>query len=199
MFVFTYAIAYGLITLAASYVAFAVTGLCAHWVYEALIEWFPNLIRDYSPILEADKFNSAAKTVNIIGIILAVLITSMIVTRLDNGRDEFIIKKTEGFYRIPEIMSTYYKTYAVPDLVASLVNTVIISALIIPAHLIEFEEVNGFTNLVKSFRGFHLGVLFDGVNPILSVLLVFVIFYLSKLISGIHGLKKWRASWLAYN
>lgn len=199
MFMFTYAIAYGLLTLAASYAAFAVTGLAAHWIYEALIDWFPNTVPSYSPILEADKYGAMTKALSVVGAIAAVLVAALIVTRLDNSRDEFIIRRTEGFYRLPEIMPTYYKAYALPDLVASFVNTAVISALLIPARLAEFEEVSGFSNAVYSFRDFHLGVFYDGINPIISVLTVLALFYVSKLIAGIWGLKKWRAAWLAYN
>lgn len=199
MFKYPYAIAYGLITLVCSYAAFVVTALVSRWVYEALIEWFPSVFPDYSPILEADKYNSAMKTVSVIGVVLGILITSLIVTKLDNSRDEFITKRSEGFYRIPKIMPVYYKTYALADLVASLINTVIACGLVIPCYLINVDEVSAFTNLVKGFRGFHLGVLYDGTNAVAFVLSVFVIFYLSKLLSGIHGLKKWRAAWLSYN
>ena len=199
MFKYPYAIAYGLITLVCSYAAFVVTALLSRWVYEALIEWFPSVFRDYSPILEADKYNSAMYTVSVIGVVLGVLITSLIVTKLDNSRDEFITKKSEGFYRIPVIMPVYYKTYALADLVSSLVNTVIACGLVMLCYLVNVDEVSAFTNLVKGFRGFHLGVLYDGTNAVTFVLSVFVIFYLSKLLSGIHGLKKWRAAWLSYN
>ena len=199
MFKYTYSFLYGLATLVFSYLAFAVTGLVAFWVWEALIEWFPSVFPDYSPILDAREYNRATHTVSVIGTVLAIFITSLIVTRLDNGRDELIIKKTEGFYRIPEIMPFYYKTYALADLVSSLINTAIIAGLIIPSYLISTDEVNAFTNAVKGFRSFHIGTLYNGEDPVIFVISVFLIFYISKLIAGIHGLKRWRSSWLSFN
>ena len=199
MFKYTYSILYGLATLICSYLAFALTGLVSFWVWEALTEWFPSVFHDYSPVLEVKEYQRATHTVSVIGTVLAIFLTSLIVTRLDNGRDEMIIKKTEGFYRIPEIMPFYYKTYALPDLVSSLVNTAVISTLIISSYLISTDEVNAFTNAVKGFRSFHIGVLYDGENHVIFVLAVFLLFYLSKLIAGIHGLKKWRSAWLSFN
>ncbi len=199
MFRFTYAIAYGLFALALSYVAFALTGLAVFWIYEALVEWFPSAVPSYSPVLEADKYGTIAKALSVIGAISAVFLATLLATRFDNGRDEFIIRRTEGFYRLPEIMPTYYKAYALPDLVASFVNTAVISALLIPAGLAEFEEVSAFSNAVYSFRDLHLGVFYGGINPIISILAVLALFYVSKLVAGIWALKKWRAAWLAYN
>ena len=199
MLKYPYAVAYGFITLVFSYLAFVVTALVSRWVYEALIDWFPSVFRDYSPVFEAAEYNAAMHTVSVIGTILGVFITSLVVTRLDNGRDEFITKKSEGFYRIPQMMPVYYKAYALPDLVASLITTALICALIIPSHLISRNDVSTFANLGRSFRDFHLGVLYDGTNVIGFILSVFAIFYISKLISGIHALKKWRAAWLSFN
>lgn len=199
MFKYTYSVLYGLAILFFSYVAFVLTGLICYWVWEALTEWFPSVFPDYSPVLEAKEYSNVTHTVSVIGTVLAIFITTLIVTRLDNGRDELIIKKTEGFYRLPEIMPFYYKTYALPDLVSSLVNTAIISGLVISAYYIDVEEVNAFTNAVKSFRSFHIGGLYDGEYPVLFVIGVFALFYISRLVAGIHGLKRWRSAWLSFN
>ncbi len=194
-----HALLYGLGTLLAGYAIFIVASIVCHWFYEALIDWFPTLFKDYSPVLNSDKYFFVALVEKMLASVLSIALAAILVTRHDNGRDEFIIQKTEGFYRINEVIPMYYKRYALPDLVASLFATVFISALIIPAQLAEFTEVSRFSNLVGSFKSFHIGIFYEKWGFAAAALFVFAVSYAFKLLAGLFGLKKWRAAWLTYN
>lgn len=194
-----HALLYGLGALLAGYAIFSVAGIVCHWFYEALIDWFPYVFKDYSPVLNADKYFFAALVEQMLASVLSIALATLWVTRHDNGRDEFIIRKTEGLYRIKDVLPLYYKRYAVPDLIASLVATVFISALIIPAQLAEFSEISRFSNFVGWFKGFHIGIFYENWGFVPAALFVFTVTYAFKLLSGFSGLKKWRAAWLTYN
>ncbi len=194
-----YALFYGFGALLAGYAIFSVASIVCHWFYEALIDWFPTVFKDYSPVLDAEKHFFAALVENMLASVLSIAVAALFVTRYDNGRDEFIIQKTEGFYRIKEVIPMYYNRYAVPDLIASLVATVFISALIIPAQLAEFSEISRFSNFVGWFKSFHIGIFYEKWGFAPAALFVFATSYAFKLLSGLFGLKKWRAAWLTYN
>ena len=94
-----HALAYSLGAILASYVLFAFTALVCHWFYEALIEWFPSVFKDYSPVLNAEEYSRADLITTMLGSAIAIILANVLLTRFDNGRDEFIIAKTEGFYK----------------------------------------------------------------------------------------------------
>ncbi len=194
-----YAFLYAALTLGLGYALYLVTLALSLSAHEALMDWFPTVFKDYSPVLEAEEYNSAKNAVEITAVISALFISSTIVTRFDNGREEYIISKTEGFYRIPELIPTYYKLYALPDLISSLAVTVIGSALIIPAYFYTPEEISNFSQFVMDFRKFYIGTLFGKWGYIISPAAVFALTFIFKIISGISGLKRWRAAWLTYN
>ena len=194
-----YAFLYSLAALVLGYLMFYVTGLLCNWVYEALIEWFPSVFKDYSPVLDKKEFELAALTVRIVGSSLAIIWANVLLTKLDNGRDEYVTAKTEGFFRIREFMPEYYKRYALPDIISAFLTTALISALIIPAHLASFDKVSWFSNTVKNFSKYHVGIIYGKWGFVLGVVYFFALSSLSKLLGGISGLKKWRAAWLTYN
>ena len=115
MYRYTYATLYAILTVIISYPVFRICNMLCRWIREALIELFPRVFHDYSPVLEIREYESAMLAVTLIASVLSLFIVTMIVTRLDNERDEFIIRKTEGFYRITGVMPLYYRTYILPD------------------------------------------------------------------------------------
>lgn len=195
---YAYSISYGFAALALSYVIFVLTALACNWMYEALIEWFPDVFKDYGPF-QFEERERVRTVITICGSSLAILLSAITVTRLDNSRDEQIIKETEGFYKIKDMLPSYYKKYAVPDLISAILTTAFISALIIPAYLIKFSEASSLSNFLKNFRGFHVGIFFDKCGYAIAPLVIFAITYASKMLSALSGLKRWRAAWLTYN
>lgn len=197
---YVYATAYAVGALALSYPIFIIAEMLCGWVYEALIEYFPNVFHDYSPILEIDDFERVAMALTLIASAIALFAAAMIVTRLDNGRSEYVIKETEGFYRLHRILPFYYRTYALPDLVASVLVTALLSGIVIPSYnIMDIARASFLERLLVSFRELHLGLAYDTLTYPVAIVSIFILIYVFKLISGIYALSKWRASWLAYN
>ncbi len=190
---------YSVLSAVLGYFMFLLTGNGARWLYSALKDWFPRVFNNYSPVLEAEKFERAQNTVLMIGSVLAVFFTALIVTRLDNGRNEYIISETEGFYHIPDVLPLYYKRYTLPDLAASLLSTVLISVPVISAQEFVPEEINWFSNMTEEFKSMHIGLFFGEWNYTAAAVFVFALSFASKMLAGLSGLKKWRAAWLTYN
>lgn len=195
---YSYSIFYGIAALALSYVIYVATAIACNWIYEALIEWFPTVFEDYGPF-QFEERERVQTVISMLGSSLAILFSAIIVTRLDNSRDEYIIKETEGFYKIKDMLIPYYRRYALPDLISAFLTTALVSALTLPAYLIKFSEVSRLSNFLKDFRGFHIGVFYGKWHYAIAALFVFGITYLTKMISAVSGLKRWRAAWLTYN
>ncbi len=194
-----YAFLYAVMTMGAGYALYLITLGLSLSVHEALMDWFPTVFKDYSPVLEAAEYESARNAVELTAVVAALFIAPIIVTRFDNGRDEYIISKTEGFYRIHELIPTYYKLYTLPDLISSLAVTATVSALIIPAYFYTPEKISRLSEFIMDFRNFYIGTLFDRWGYIIAPIAVFALTFIFKIISGIPAMKRWRAAWLTFN
>ncbi len=190
---------YSILTLLFGYVLFSVTTLVCISMHEGLIDWFPSVFKEYSPVLETKEYEHTNNIIEFLSVVLALFLSSLIVTRLDNGRNEYIISKTDGFYKIPDVLPMYYKRYTLPDLIAALLSTVLVSCLIIPAVFYAPEKITWFSNLVVDFREFYIGTLYMRWGVFSAPVAVFLFSFVFKVLSGPQGLKRWRAAWLTYN
>lgn len=162
-------------------------------VFPALCEWFPDVFENYSPVLEADEYAVQQAIIDILIAVLTLLIYSYVIIRYDNGRMEYMITQTEGFYKRRDGMRIYYPKYIYADLTVAIVVPLpfIIASAYVPEHIYDF--IDPFFEYIFSFgRLFteHLGIVGGAIVATFTV-------FLTRLLSGMKSIGVWQGIWLS--
>ncbi len=166
-------------------------------MYNALCEWFPGLFPEYNFITDREAAAAHEAWADFIASIISIVITTVISEICDNRRFEYVISETDGFYTIKEGFKIYTGTYLLPDAIASLILPLPIISLSL---IRNFEVKNAFVALLNSARIALLRPTFSFVAVFgfsVGLLLLPVFLFITKVISAVFGLRKWRATWLS--
>ena len=174
------------------FVAFAVENL----LYPALLNWFPNVVPEYNFVNEREKYEELYRIMRCFSAGITAIIVTYISVRQNNERFEYMITKTEGLYTVSEGAHIYYPRYIVEDLVASISVPFFVVALetrVIP--LLKFlpESVIGMLYTPLSVSSCFVSLFGEAV----AVLLLFLIIFLCRMLSGLHALDRFRVTWLS--
>ncbi len=166
-------------------------------VYSALNSRFETVFPIYNPITDGEMYLEFEK--NLAACVAAVIffLLSLISAVFDNERYEYMIKKTEGFYKIADGLRIYSARYAAADAVSAIIAHLplfLFSLFKFPKTEVRFlllleEWVDGFLISAHAFTD-RFGFTF-GVAAAALILLS------AKIPASILGLRRWRGLWLS--
>ena len=103
-------------------------GLLIGMFFRSLVNQFYNLLHGimpdifpiYNSVTKKDLYERLNENLDLTAFILTVFTTVFISQRFNNDRYEYIVSKTDGKYRINEVFGLYAKSFAISDVIASL-------------------------------------------------------------------------------
>ena len=182
---------------ALSFAAFSVLRMILGNIVSLISLYYPNVLPDINEISEPEKYERFEQLLSFITGMLTLLLPAYISIAYDNERFEYIISKTDGFYKISEGAKLYFPKYFLPDTIASIIAPIPIFALkFIPIpnerrRIIKLigDTLDSFLSFSNSFTN-YLGEIF-------GIALLILIPIILKLIFAYPALKRWRAIWLS--
>ena len=166
--------------------------VCLGEIYSLLKENLPTLFPTYNIVTERVLYDRAEKTVIIFSLIINLLLVVNISSKYDNGKFEYIVTKTDGIYKIPDILKTFVCKFALPDIIAS----IIVSAVyFIPISFIPSQFVNGGSFIASLVLPYH--TVFTTFGIVGGTVFVAVFMLISHAIALYPSLRYYRAKWLS--
>ena len=186
-----------LIFYSLGFLIFSLFGYFTRAFYDLLCEWFPSVFTSFGPIYDKNEYMEKQNALGLIGALLSLYTVTHLTTVYDNGRFEYMISRTDGFYTLGEGFSIYVKRYAAPDIISA----VTVPALLAPLALITAPEdapewALRLIDLIDPFlsiQGAFCAV--AGLYPgIILLILASVIF---RAPTAFFGVKRFRGVWLS--
>ena len=157
-------------------------------LYDYLAMKFPGVLDKPNALGDPEAYKAFNAALTSVGIIINVFIATNLSMRCDNKRFEYIIVKTEGLYKIPEMTKEYVETFWLADIINA---SVVPMLLTIPPYFIPEEYLGLFSfPLWCGARLVPYMSLLDALVMIISASIVLRFIQ----IPGI--LRSWRARWL---
>ena len=180
-----------------AFAAFMLLEMLLHNLYSILSLYYPDAVPIYDELSTPEKYARLSEIIATLSAILSVIIASFISTVLDNERFEYLITRTDGFYKVADGTRLYLKRYALPDAIASATAPLPIFALGLislperPRGLIRFF-IEAFSNLLSLTNAItdSLGLIFGLSATILTA-------FISKLLFSPYAALRYRARWLS--
>ena len=160
-------------------------------IYEILYEHFPEAFPLYNPVFEKEEHERFTLTMAFISVSLTLVLTVYICQRFNNDGFEFIITKTDGLYKIHEILKTYVNKFALSDIISSVTTALVFT---VPIYFIPRGFFTGGTFFVDLLL--PLRTVVDGIGILGSVFYATVAIILSHVLTLPFILKFYRAKWL---
>ena len=171
--------------------------LLADVIYGILSDSMPSVFPSYNALTDKAETLALEATISLICAVITVFAVTFLAVKYDNGRFEFVISKTDGFYTIREGCAIYAKNY----LSADVVSAVLVPVPFFLMTLVELPDGN-----VKALR-----ILGDIIGTIAAPTLAFSdklgfgfgllaaasVSLLSRIPAVYAGLKRWRGLWLS--
>ena len=173
----------------AGYITTFVTRYIPPVIYDYLSYHFPSIFVSYSPISEPREYAMVERWLAVGAVFMSIFIVGYIAQRLDNKRFEYIIRKTEGFYRVPEALGMWAREFLVPDIIVTALVPVIYS---VPVYFIPKDAMVAGAN-IPFWAADMLSKHMDIVECAVTLVVISII---SRLIIIPHILKVWRSNWL---
>lgn len=162
-------------------------------VYELLFEHFPEAFPLYNPVFEKAEYEAFILTVAYVSVSAMFLLTVYICQRFNNDRFEYVITKTDGLYKIPEILKTYVSKFALSDFISSVITALFFT---VPIYFIprQFFTASSFAvDLLTPLRTIveGSGIWFAAVYAIFAIIAAHAVtlplvlkFYRAKWLTG---------------
>ena len=162
-------------------------------LYPSLEEWFPRVFVEINPIKNPVEFARHELIMNMVFALFVILMISYLCVRFDNERMEYMIRRTEGMYLLPEGAAVYYPRYVAADLTVALAVPLpqLIGSLFLP------ERIPDFLAPIVDFVFDFTYVFTDTLGYVLGYLVIVLAIFLSRLCFGITSLSSWRGVWLS--
>ena len=161
-------------------------------LYRFLDELLPKDVLSYD-IASGDKFfDSLYTSLWLISLFITLFISVYLSLRYDNSKFEFIITKTEGLYKIPEVLPTYISNYAVSDICSSIINGIIYT---VPFFFIPMPFIKNESFLAKLSEPYK--TMSECFGYVLSPILMIIMLSICYAASVLLALKYYRARWFS--
>ncbi len=105
--------------MALGLIASAFIGSLVGQIYNLLYKFFPDTFPLYNAVFNKEQYVVFTHAMAIITVSLTLILTTYIAGRYNNDRFEYIITKTDGLYRITDILKTYVCIFGIGDVVSS--------------------------------------------------------------------------------
>ena len=158
--------------------------------YTYISEIIPSLVKTVNPINTPDEYEIYLKGIATAGAFVGLFIMNYVALRLDNGKFERVITKTDGQYTMRDGLKLYFDEFFISDVIASsiIIGPFVCGAYFIPEKLLD-------KGLIFLFR---IGVsLIEFYGIVGSVAIAILFSLLTRLISVCLVLRTWRALWLS--
>ena len=176
------------IMLIAAYVIY----VAADALYAALYGYMPDVFPLFDPVNEKESFASHNGRMGVFTMCITLALYAYITLRQDNRRDEWVITRTDGLFRVRDELSAYLTEYAAADVFASAVMG---AALGVPFIFIPDAFLMGSSTLASFIRPFSL--FYDKIGPVMTPILFFALLAVFRLLSAVPALAFYRAKWLS--
>ena len=179
-----------LLTFATFYVAFVVV---TNVIHPALCEWFPDIFKVYNSVTEKEALEEVNRRIRLVSALIAFFVMPIIERINDNARFEFIVDKTDGFYTVREGLPIYFKSYLVPDIIASLLSPIpLVFALLIRMPERAAKYLGFLLTPCEPYRA-----IFEMTNLVSTYFTVLAISLAAEMLCAVCGLIRWRGLWLS--
>ena len=159
--------------------------------YELLNSKIPDYFPIYNAISEQELHTKQQYMLNLIALAITLLVTIVISLVYNNERYEFIVSKTDGFYRVHKVIKLYIKRFVLADIIASILIGLIFTIPITFINSAFFSVPKIYSEIILILHIAHKALGTAG----------FCIFVPSVMIL-LHipaipiALNRWRAKWL---
>jgi hypothetical protein len=173
----------------AGYITTFVTRYIPPVIYDYLCFHFPSVFVSYSPISQPEEYAVLEKWLAVASVAMSIFIVGYIAIRLDNKRFEYFIRKTEGFYRLPEALGIWAREFLLCDIIVAVLLPLVYA---IPPYFIPERAMALGANIpfwAADMLIEHMGVVECAITLSMLSLLV-------RLLIIPHTLTVWRANWL---
>ncbi len=173
----------------AGYITTFVTKYIPPIIYDYLCFHFPSVFVSYSPISQPEEYAVVEKWLAVASVAMGIFIVGYIALRVDNKRFEYIIRKTEGFYRLPYGIKLWLREFLLPDIIVTLLLPLLFA---IPPYFIPERAMDLGANIpfwAADMLMEHMGMLECALTLSLTSLI-------SRIVVIPHTLLVWRANWL---
>ncbi len=161
--------------------------------YPALLEVFPNLLPDYNPVFDKEELAALNMTLSFIAAIISTFCVGAIEVAYDNGRLEYLISRTDGFYKISKGIGIYAREFLLADIISALIAP----AAFLPLTLIRLpENAMRLSELIHNFLQM-LHVSTSKAGDLMSYIIFAAVLIAARLLGAYSGLFRWRAIWLS--
>jgi hypothetical protein len=165
-------------------------------VFNLLCKWFPTIFRIYSIITEKAAYERQQLLISVIALAFSVFITVFLAVAFDNGKNEFLISKTEGFYTLKGGFSVYKSKFLTFDILLSFSIPSILYAL----SFIPIDFPAGKLSVLEKYLTLFF-VPYTSLSEYFGIVpgeIILIFICVAALFPAIFsGLKRWRASWLS--
>ena len=163
-------------------------------VYPAISDVFPSVFPRYNPIFEKEEFLAQGRRLSLVSALISALAVGIIELRLDNMRFEFLISKTDGFYKIRDGVSIYTKEFLISDIISA----AFAPAIFIPLTLIRLpEKAARISDILDNFILAMPKAIIGEIGEIGTYFILFTVLVFARIIGAYSGLYRWRALWLS--
>ena len=160
-------------------------------IYELLFEYFPDAFPLYNPVFEKKKYETFTLVMAYVSVCLMFVFTVYICQRFNNDRFEYIISKTDGLYKISDVLKTYVSKFALSDVISSIITAAVFT---VPIYFIPRGFFTASTFLVDLLTPFRTIV--DGSGIWTCVICSAVAIIAAHAVTLPFILKFYRAKWL---
>ena len=161
-------------------------------LYRLLNEIMPSIFPSYDVSSNAEFFDTLYTSLWLISLFITVFISVYLSLRYDNDKFEFIITKTEGFYKVREFLPTYVSIFGLYDIVSAIVSGF---AFTLPFAFIPMPFIKNESVLAKLSEPYKLMSECFGIDMAPLVMVFFIA--LCYLCSVPLALKYYRARWFS--
>ena len=165
-------------------------------IYPAFLQWFPRIVPEYNFVNERENYERFYLALSVISVVISIFILSYASIRLDNERMEYMITKTEGKYTLGEGISIYFPRYLRSDIAASLViplPLMVTDIFVLP--FLDFLPEGLLSLIYMPFEPTR--IICEAFGLVFGYLFMAVLFFVSRMLSGIRALDIWRVLWLS--
>lgn len=149
----------------------------------------PKAIPLYNAITAPQEHAVQAQIVSAIALFVTFLILNFASLRLDNAKNELIIKRTEGFYTLREGCDLYYKNFLVSDAVVTLLIPLVFN---IPAPFIP-EAWQKYGTGIPLWSSYAIK---DIMSYTAAIPLCMILSFIARQMCVVGAVRHYRASWL---
>ena len=161
-------------------------------IYELLFKLMPNAFPLYNSVLQESEYEKLRSILDLTALCVTVLFTVYLSLRYDNPREERVIARTDGLFKVGKQLPVYVKENLPEDTVCC---AVICAAFTVPFIFIpqKFLEMN---NILSAMLNLFY-VISDRFGLTVFGIILLSLLLIAHVVCAVPALCYWRAKWLS--